>query len=228
MTDTVYTVMHKVQSGLAQAGIAKTDRNEHGRYNFRGIDAVQNALAPILAEHGLLIIPNVTSDIHKETQTSGGKTTNHWSVGVEYTFINASGEGNGEYKHVTTFVGEAYDTSDKGLNKALTAAYKYMLFEVFHIPVEGSHDADSDNLQAEAALMNYDQLTELKGLMMETNTEAADFIKWLGYESLDVMPAHDFAKAKNALEQKREKMARDYQAEQNDTHQSLEDIPDGQ
>jgi hypothetical protein len=214
--------MHAVQSDLAAEGIAKTDKNAHGNYYFRGIDAVQNALAPILSSHGLLIIPKVLESNHAQTQTSGGKTTNHWSVKVEYTFINASGEGNGDYVHKTEFVGEAYDTSDKGLNKALTASYKYMLFEVFHIPVEGSQDADSDNLQAEAAVMSYDQLTEIKGLLMQTNTEEAGFIGWLGIASIDSMPAHMFPKAKNALEQKRDKLARDYQTEQNATHQSME------
>jgi hypothetical protein len=47
--------------------------------------------------------------------------------------------------NVGPMLGEASDTSDKAGNKALSAAYKYMLFQLFCIPVEGSpEDRDAD------------------------------------------------------------------------------------
>jgi hypothetical protein len=39
--------------------VAKRDRNEHQRFMFRGIDAVLNAVGPILRKHGVIVVPDV-------------------------------------------------------------------------------------------------------------------------------------------------------------------------
>ena len=56
----VYQAINRVQAALAKQGISKDRRNTQGAgYNFRGIDDVYNAVSPLLAEHGLCILPRM-------------------------------------------------------------------------------------------------------------------------------------------------------------------------
>lgn len=137
---TVLRALCAVQKDLAAAGISKGDTNTFDNYKFRGIDAVLNALAPILSKHQVIIMPSVTSSEIRQVMSSQGKPQQHAKVSVEYTLYDAEGD------HIThTFVGEGMDRGDKAINKACTAAYKYFLFEAFCIPVEGTPDADRES-----------------------------------------------------------------------------------
>ena len=61
----------KVQSALAKSGIAKGRTCQQGAsFKYRGIDEVYNALAPILSEHGLCILPRITSRECDERKSS--------------------------------------------------------------------------------------------------------------------------------------------------------------
>ena len=39
--------------------VKKADRNDHQKFNFRGIDAVVNAVSPALRKHGVVVVPEV-------------------------------------------------------------------------------------------------------------------------------------------------------------------------
>ena len=129
-----------VQKDLSAAGIAKGDTNTFDKYKFRGIDAVLNAMAPILSRHGVIIMPSVVSCEIRQVTSSQGKPQNHAKVQTEFTLYCAAGE---SITHC--FYGEGMDRGDKSVNKACTAAYKYFLFEAFCIPVEGTPDADTES-----------------------------------------------------------------------------------
>ena len=221
----VYTKMLEVQQAMAKAGIEKGQKNQHGNYYFRGIDDVQNALAPVLADVGLLVIPSVIHRSFSKSETTGGKATNRWVVDVRYQFVDPDGKEGDHISAVTEFSGEAYDTSDKGLQKAITSAYKYMLFEVFCIPVAGTADADEEHHEVKAAepLTEY-QLKEILGLCMKTNTDVDQFVAWLGYESLNKTPGSEYPRALSALQAKERKMAKEYA----EGEREIEEIPDGQ
>lgn len=135
----VYKAINAVQSDLAQTGITKDRRNQQQGYSFRGIDDVFNALSPLLAKHGLCILPRVVSRECIERQTMKGGTLFYVTVGVEFDFVCAE---DGSIHMVKTF-GEAMDSADKATNKAMSAAYKYAAFQAFAIPTEGDNDADS-------------------------------------------------------------------------------------
>lgn len=134
----VYQAINKVQASLAKTGISKDRRNQQQSYNFRGIDDVYNALSPLLAEHGLCILPRVLSRHCEERQTSKGGTLFYVTVDVEFDFVCAE-DGS---RHVVKTWGEAMDSADKATNKAMSAAYKYAAFQSFAIPTEGDNDAD--------------------------------------------------------------------------------------
>lgn len=136
----VYHAMSRVMQRLTIAGIGKNKRNTQQNYNFRGVDDVYDALAPILAEERLLILPRMTAISFNEKGTKSGGSQEFAYVTAEYDFVSAF-DGS---KHTCTMYGEGMDSADKATNKAMTAAYKYLCFQAFSIPVSGLDDGDAD------------------------------------------------------------------------------------
>ena len=136
----VYKAINAVQSELAKTGITKDRKNTQGSgYMFRGIDDVYNAIAPLLATHGLCILPRMISRELVERQSKAGGALFYVTVEAEFDFVAAE-DGS---KHTVRTFGEAMDSGDKATNKAMSAAYKYAAFQAFAIPTEGDNDADS-------------------------------------------------------------------------------------
>jgi len=136
----VYKAINKVQAALSHTGISKNQTNTQGSgYKFRGIDDVYNAIAPLLAEHGLCILPRVLSRQCEERASRSGGALFYVTVEAEFDFVCAE-DGS---KHTVKTFGEAMDSGDKATNKAMSAAYKYAAFQAFSIPTAGDNDADS-------------------------------------------------------------------------------------
>jgi hypothetical protein len=108
-------------------------------YNFRGIDDVYNAIAPLLAKHSLCILPRVLTRECVERASKSGGALFYVTVEVEFDFVSAE-DGS---KHTVKTFGEAMDSGDKATNKAMSAAYKYAAFQAFSIPTESDNDADA-------------------------------------------------------------------------------------
>jgi len=134
----VYAAINAVQEHLSKTGISK-DRKASGggaSYNFRGIDDVYSALATLLATHKLVIIPRMISRDVAERTTKNGNAIFYTTVHAEFDLVSSI-DGS---KHTASTFGEAMDTSDKSTNKAMSAAYKYMAFLTFCIPVQGEEN----------------------------------------------------------------------------------------
>ena len=142
----VYKAINAVQAELAQTGITKDRRNQQQGYNFRGIDDVFNALSPLLARHGLCILPRVIEHRQTERQTAKGGMLFYTVIKAEFDFVCAE-DGS---KHTVTTIGEAMDSGDKSSNKAMSAAYKYAAFQAFAIPTEADNDADTHTHEVKA------------------------------------------------------------------------------
>lgn len=137
----VYQAINAVQSDLSQVGIAKNRNNTQGAgFKFRGIDDVLNALSPLLAKHGLVIIPRMLNRSCVERSSKSGGALFYVTVEAEFDFVSAE-DGT---KTTARMIGEAMDSGDKATNKAMSAAYKYAAFQTFAIPTEGTPDADSE------------------------------------------------------------------------------------
>lgn len=135
----VYLAINKVQAALAKEGITKNRKNLQQGYSFRGIDDIYNSLSPLLAEHGLCILPRVINRVCEERITKSGATLFYVTVEVEFDFVSSE-DGS---KHVVKTYGEAMDMADKATNKAMSAAFKYACLQAFAIPTEGDHDTDA-------------------------------------------------------------------------------------
>lgn len=142
----VYQAINKVQADIAKEGIGKDRKNDQQGYKFRGIDDVYNALAPLLARHGLCILPRVTARECVERTNAKGTALFYVTVGAEFDFVCAE-DGS---KHTVMTYGEAMDTGDKATNKAMSAAYKYACMQAFSIPTEGDNDADATTHEVKA------------------------------------------------------------------------------
>jgi len=137
----VYKAIAEIQSELSKIGISKDQTNRQQGFKFRGIDDVYSALSPLLAKHGLVILPRVLNRYETVRQTKNGGLLYSVVVEVEYTFV-ATEDGS---SHVCTIIAEAMDSADKATNKAMSAAYKYLGLQAFCIPTEGeSPDMDAE------------------------------------------------------------------------------------
>lgn len=143
----VYSAIAAVQGELAQHGIGKESENTFDRYKFRGIDAVYNALSPLLAKHGLCVLPRIIDRDCQERTSRKGEPMFYVTVTAEFDFVAAE-DGS---KHTVRTYGEAMDRSDKATNKAMSAAYKYAAFMAFAIPTEGDNDADASTPEIKPA-----------------------------------------------------------------------------
>lgn len=136
----VFTAINAVQKDISQEGISK-DRESTGygaKYSFRGIDDVYNAISPLLAKHGLIIMPEYFDREVIERKSNKGGALFYTTLTGKFTFISMK-DGS---KYCCTTYGEAMDSGDKGANKAMSIAYKYACFQVFAIPTEGDNDPD--------------------------------------------------------------------------------------
>ena len=135
----VYEAINKVAAQMARDGIAKSRNNTQQGFKFRGIDETLNTLAPVLSEHGLLMLPRMVNRSITERESRNGGVLFSVTVEAEFDFVSAE-DGS---KHTVRTFGEAMDSGDKATNKAMSIAYKYAAFLAFCIPVEGmAADAD--------------------------------------------------------------------------------------
>lgn len=117
--------------------ISKGNTNQQQGFKFRGVDDVYNRLHPILAKCGIVIVPEVVSYEVTERQGRNGVLL-YTRATIRHHFTASDGSS------VTTLVvGEAMDSGDKGMNKAMSIALKYALFQLFTIPTDEDKDPDA-------------------------------------------------------------------------------------
>jgi len=132
-------VMADVQS------ISKGDRRDDvgGRYNFRGVDRVVNAVGPALRRHGVLAVPVRVFDIeYREARTSKGTVMQDCTLKVSWCVIGPMGDA---LPQTLESAGQANDTGDKATAKAISVAQRVLWLTALQVPTqdpanEVSHD----------------------------------------------------------------------------------------
>lgn len=133
---TIYEAIPKIMKAVG--AIKKDKKNTHDKYQYRSIDAVYNSLQPHLASHGVFITPQVLEKTEEKVSTKSGVVQNRVILSVKYTLYAE------DASHLSVIViGEGIDRGDKASNKALQAAFKYMVAQVFCIAYEENLDADN-------------------------------------------------------------------------------------
>lgn len=201
--------LHVISSELARHGIAKQQYHDHSRFYFRGIDDVYNALAGLLVSARVQVVPGVESVDHQLVTTSNGKAAMHVFVHVTYKLVNV--DDTGDFMELK-MIGEGFDTADKALNKALSAAYKLTVFQLFCVPTEEqSFDAEQGTAEIGAVshTVGEEELVELRRWLEETSTDEAAFCEWQKIDGLESLPMDRFAHACDALRRKQERMQKE-------------------
>lgn len=122
--------------------VKKEDRNASQNFSFRGIDAVLNAVGPVMREHGLIVTPTVRSFKDKQILVGRNQTPmNSVLVEVLYTWIGPDGS-----TLDTVVIGEAADAGDKAYSKAMSVALRTVLLQTLALPTD-EKDPDSDSYE---------------------------------------------------------------------------------
>ena len=118
-TGQIYELIGKAMGKIGAIG--KDSFNSQQKYKFRGIDAVYNALNPVLTEFGLFICPEVLDQKREERTTTNGGMLKYTILTMRYIVYAA--------------------------NKAMSVAMKYAMFQLFCIPTEEMIDPDKDSYE---------------------------------------------------------------------------------
>jgi hypothetical protein len=138
---TIYAALAAVMADVDH--VAKRERNTQGRgYDFRGVDAVVNAVGPALRKHKVIVVPNVREYTYGEILSGKDRTPmGHARVIVEYTFYGPDG---GSLPCATA--GEAFDSGDKATAKAMSVAFRTALLQALSLPTD-EPDPDSHSYE---------------------------------------------------------------------------------
>ena len=131
----IYAKMAEVMQAIG--GVAKRDKNTHQNFNFRGIDAVMNAVGPVLREKEVIVVPRVLDIEYDKVHTTQNKPATACRVRVEYIFFAEDGS------YIACDVaGEAWDSGDKATPKAMSVAFRTALLQALCLPTD-EPDPDS-------------------------------------------------------------------------------------
>ena len=136
-----------IGEAMRQIGaVGKDSVNQTQGFKYRGIDAVMNALNPVMAKLGLFIVPEVLEQTREERESVkeyGGKVTKtllkYSILKIKYTVYAPDGS-----NVSAVVIGEGMDSGDKASNKAMAVGLKYAAFQMFMIPTEEMAQDDPD------------------------------------------------------------------------------------
>lgn len=163
------------------SAVGKNSKNEKQNYNFRGIDAVMNALHPAMVKNRIFVVPEVLDQQREERQSKNGKLI--YSIcKIKYTFFADDGS-----NISATVIGEGMDSGDKATNKAMSVAFKYACFQVFCIPTEDMTDPDAETPPPSIPVISVQQIEELKKEMMRTGVTAKTVLQMAKIATIEEM-----------------------------------------
>lgn len=193
--------------------LAKDDQIEFGKTKYRAIseEKVTTTIRKSLITHGIVIVP-----VKQEHSKDGVLTT----VDVTYRIQNVEDE-NDYIEAVSS--GTGVDTQDKGVGKAMTYAYKYLLLRTFAIPTGEDPDkissAELDDRFSREQKVEYIDDIKKKVLLDSLEVVGSDIESTLKYfqkkypntapHSIDEITLEQFTPYIKALEKKKEAIAKE-------------------
>lgn len=164
---TVHQAIARVMVAMAPVGKDDQGPVSQGSYQYRGIEAVTAALQKLCGEHGVVIWPQArVVDAPASLGMKEEKGYLDWRVEVTWGVAGPDGS---MLDPAPITVGIGRDNVDKGVNKAMTQAYKYLLLELFMVSDGGAGQHDTDGIDYEA-----DRATAPRGKAMLGETKARE------------------------------------------------------
>lgn len=124
--------------------VRKTGRNSSQNFNFRGIDAVMNAVGPKLREHGVIVTP-IHADLTGVEVEAGRKKAKDTSGIVTYRWFGPDGS----YFDSQVYA-EGRDYADKGGAKTMSVALRTCILQTLCLPTDDP-DPDEDYIESSPA-----------------------------------------------------------------------------
>lgn len=179
----IHIGMLNVAIAMEKSGIAKESQTQAaGRYKYRGIDAVLNALAKPLVDACITVSPAYTLVSCDQIDTKEGKGYMTTVAGtITFTATDGSQVVSGP------FIGQAFDSLDKGATKAMSVAFRTGMFLTFCIPLGPGHDTEENDEAGDT--ITEDQADELYVQMTAAGVDQKKFYDYLKITALTQLPA---------------------------------------
>ena len=165
MSKNIYEKILEVMKNIEY--LSKDDAVAFGSTKYKAMseEKVTTTVRKELIKQGLVVFP-VEQTVVKEGNITTTNTT-YKMVNTEnpeeFVFLASSGQGS--------------DTQDKGVGKAMTYSFKYMLLRTFAIPTgEDPDKVASAQIDYEEALVK--KKATLKKLLEETDSDVVAFLGW--------------------------------------------------
>lgn len=130
---TIYEAMPALAGDIKAVG--KSHKNTHQNYKYKSIDDFMQVLNPVLAKHGVTLVPQFRK--HRlEPLAKGVRAT---------CVLNMDWVATDGTKITTRHLGEGVDFGDKATNKAMAAAMKYAILQTLCVPTAERKDSEADD-----------------------------------------------------------------------------------
>jgi hypothetical protein len=184
----IHQRLHAVMQDVSYVQKSHEIKMSGGGYKVVTHDAVTAAVRPALVKHGVVYYPQ-----NLKYEQNGNRT----ELSLDLRFVNIDHPD--DWIDVPTF-GYGICSQDKGPGKSLSYGVKMALLKA--LGLETGEDADLSVAEHEVELITEAQAEEIFGLMKESKAEQKKFLKYLGVEFLDKIPASKYNQAIQALKSK--------------------------
>lgn len=165
-------IIERLSLVMSEVGAVKKDGfNTAQKFNFRGVDAVVNAVSPVLQKYGIVVLFEVLEESHEQIAIGSNRTMMGWvRLKVKYRF--KAPDLSEDYCIV---VSESMDSGDKATAKAMSVAYRTMFLQALCLPTdepdpdESSHERSDGNLNSSSEnkpSISQDALEKIKERMI--------------------------------------------------------------
>lgn len=139
----------------------KDDRVEYKSTKYKAMseEKVTTTVRKELIKQGLVVFP-----IEQTVSQDGNITTTN----TKYKMVNTE---NPEEYVILASSGQGADTQDKGVGKAMTYSFKYMLLRTFAIPT----GEDPDKISSDQ-ITDDEDIAKIKTILEETDTDVEKFL----------------------------------------------------
>lgn len=134
--------------------VGKDGVNKAQKFNYRGIDAVVNEIAPLFQKYGVFTTSEILNVSYEKGSSNGGGGLNRTYLTVKYTIHGPAGD-----SLSSMVVAESMDSGDKATAKAMSVAWRTFLLQILCMP---TCDPDPD-------AASYADGQELRGGRPQTN-----------------------------------------------------------
>ena len=165
MSKNIYQKILEVMKNIEY--LSKDDAVAFGTTKYRAMseEKVTMTVRKELIKQGLVVFP-----IEQTVEKDGHITTTN----TKYKMVNTE---NPEEFVILASSGQGSDTQDKGVGKAMTYSFKYMLLRTFAIPTgEDPDKVASAQIDYEEALVK--KKATLKKLLEDTDSDVTAFLGW--------------------------------------------------